>query len=220
MSMFLTLLTLIVVFLFDCTLGKAINSQCNNRHIYGNDLRGMQCEKKMLWSNQANFYTNPLTSQTSDGFIFKQSSVPIPNDIPASIIKQHSVLNDIPAITTSSFKQLNVPMKIATLIDLQTCDNSLSFYFDTITATLTANSTNVSATTTAQMKSSVFNPATHATSLFLLHNKDNSEFITPSLLLPFNQDNPAISTATHIQNLLLFFVQNDLAIMISILLLP
>jgi hypothetical protein len=33
--------------------------------------------------------------------------------------------------------------------------------------------------------------------------------MTPSLLLPFNQDNPAITTATHAQNLLLFFVRND-----------
>jgi hypothetical protein len=33
-----------------------------------------------------------------------------------------------------------------------------------------------------------------------------------SLLLPFNQDNSAITTATHAQNLLLFFVRNDPAI--------
>jgi hypothetical protein len=46
--------------------------------------------------------------------------------------------------------------------------------------------------------------ATHATSLFLLCKKDNSEILTPSLLLPFNQDNPAITAATHAQNLLLY----------------
>ncbi len=44
--------------------------------------------------------------------------------------------------------------------------------------------------------------ATHATSLFLLRDKDNSEIMTPSLLLPFNQDNSAIMTATY-ANLLL-----------------
>jgi hypothetical protein len=124
---------------------------------------------------------------------------------------QLSVPNDIPAITTSSFKQLNVPT-IATLIDPRTCNNSLSFYFNIITATSTARSTFVSATTTAQMNSSVLNPATHATSLFLLRDKDNSEIMTPSLLLSFNQDNPAITTATHAQNLLLFFVRNNPAI--------
>ena len=37
-----------------------------------------------------------------------------------------------------------------------------------------------------KMNSSVLNPATHATSLFLLRNKDNLEIMTPSLLLPFN----------------------------------
>jgi hypothetical protein len=120
--------------------------------------------------------------------------------------------NDITAITTSSFKQLNVPM-IATLIDIWTCDNSLSFYFDTITTTLTANSTDVSATITAQMNSSVLNPATHAKSLFLLCNEDNSEFMTPSLLLPFNQDNSAIMTVTHANRLLLF---NSLTAMVMV----
>ena len=123
--MFLTLLTLFVVFLFDHTLGKAIDSQCHNRHICGKDLRGMQCAKEMLWSDQANFYTNPLTSQTSNGFAFKQSSVPISNDIPASIIKQHYVPNDSPA----HFKQLSVPTKSLTttprnLFLLHSKDNS------------------------------------------------------------------------------------------------
>jgi hypothetical protein len=130
-------------------------------------------------------------------------------------------------------------MMIATLFEFWTCDNSLSFYFNTITTTSTAKSTHVSATTTVQMNSSVLNPATHATSLFLLRDKDNSKIMTPSLLLPFNQDNPAITmathaqnlllyaqigsaitTATHAQNLLLFFVQNNLAIMTSSLLPP
>jgi hypothetical protein len=59
--------------------------------------------------------------------------------------------------------------------------------------------------------SSVLNPATHATSLFLLHDKDNSEITTPSLLLPFDQDNSAIMTATH-ASLLLPFNQDNSAI--------
>ena len=155
----------------------------------------------MLHSDQGNFYMNPLKSEMNNSSTFERLSVPIPHDSPAHF-KQLSVPYDIPAITTPSFKQLNVPT-IATLIDPWTCDNSLSFYFNIITATSTARSTFVSATTTAQMNSSVLNPPTHATSLFLLRNKDNSEIMTPSLLLPFNQDNSAIMTATHATSLLM-----------------
>jgi hypothetical protein len=60
--------------------------------------------------------------------------------------------------------------------------------------------------------SSVLNPVTHATSLFLLRDKDNSEITAPSLLLPFDQDNSAIMTATH-ASLLLPFNQDKSAIM-------
>ena len=67
--------------------------------------------------------------------------------------------------------------------------------------------------TIAQLKTmspSILHPANmtanYATSksLFLLRDKDNSEIMTLSLLLPLNQDNPAITTATHAQNLLLY----------------
>jgi hypothetical protein len=54
------------------------------------------------------FYTNPWKSEKNDSSAFKQSSFPIPNDIPASIIKQHSVPDDSPA----HFKQLSVPYKV------------------------------------------------------------------------------------------------------------
>ena len=89
--MFLTLLSLIAIFLFDRTLGKAIDPQRNNEDFIRRHSRGMQHAKEMLWRDQANFYRNPLKSATSDGFAFEQSSVPIPNDVPASIIKQLSV---------------------------------------------------------------------------------------------------------------------------------
>ena len=218
MNMLLTLLTLITIFLIDRTLGKAFDSQRNKEDVFRKDLRGMQRAKELLSSDQANFYTNPQKSESNDSSVFKRFSVPIPNDGPASTISSFlseltvvptssslhfHVPNDIPAITTSSFKQLNVPM-IATLIDLRTCDNSLFFYFDTITATSTAKSTYVSATTTAQMNSSVLNPATHATSLFLLRDEDKSETMIPSLLLPFNQDNSAIMTAPCTKSLAVF----------------
>jgi hypothetical protein len=136
MNMLLTLLTLIAIFLNDHTLGKAFDSQCNNEDIFRKDLSGMQSVKEMLSSDQENFYTYPLKSETNTRSNFERFSVSVRNDV--SAFMQISVPNDIPAITTSNFKQLNVPT-IATLIDLRTCDNSLFFYFDTITTTLTAN---------------------------------------------------------------------------------
>jgi hypothetical protein len=138
MNMLLILLTLIAIFLFDRTLGKAFDSQRSNKDIFRKDLRGMQRAKEMLSSNQSNFYTNPQKSETNDRSAFERFSVPIPDDV--SAFMQLSVPNDIPAITASSFKQLNVPT-IATFIDPRTCDNSLSFYFNTINATLTAKLT-------------------------------------------------------------------------------
>ena len=81
-----------------------------------------------------------------------------------------------------------------------------SFSFETISKNGNSHAIN-------EMNSSALNPATHATSLFLLCDKDNSEIVNPSLLLPFDQDNsaimtathdkPAITTVTHAQNLLL-----------------
>jgi hypothetical protein len=107
MNMLLILLTLIAIFLFDRTLGKAFDSQRSNKDIFRKDLRGMQRATEMLSSNQANFYTNPLKSETNDRSNFERFSVLVPNDI--SAFMQLSVPNDIPAITTSSFKQLNFP---------------------------------------------------------------------------------------------------------------
>jgi hypothetical protein len=91
--MFLTLLMLITIFLIDSTLGKAFDSQCNNKDIFQNDSRGKQRAKEMLRNNHANFSTNPLTSKTNDG--------------PASTIEQLSVPDNGPAISTSSFLQLS-----------------------------------------------------------------------------------------------------------------
>ena len=108
--MILTLLTLIAVFLFDRTLGKAIDPQRNNEDFIRRHSRGMQCAKEMLWSNQANFYTNPLKSETNDRFAFEQFSVPISNKGPAH------------------FKQLSVPMIVPQAFSAMTA---------TMTATMT-----------------------------------------------------------------------------------
>jgi hypothetical protein len=123
---------LIAVFLFDRPLGKAIDSQRKNNNFVQKDSRGMQCAKEMLSSDQANFYTNPLKSATNYSFAFEQSSVPIPNDSPASTIQQHSVPNNGP----THFKQLSVPMTAPQA-------------FSAITATMTATMTQVLATQTA-----------------------------------------------------------------------
>ena len=145
-NMLLILLTLIAIFLIDYTLGKAFDSQRSTKDIFQKDLREMQHAKEMISSNQANFYTNPLKSETNDRSNVDQFSA----SVRLCLHAQLSVPNDIPAITTSSFKQLNV-LTIATLIDPRTCDNSLSFYFNTINATSTAKLTFVSATMTAQI---------------------------------------------------------------------
>ena len=104
MNMFQTLLTLIAILLFYCTLGKVFDSQRNNRDIYRKDLRRMQCAKEKLWIDQAIFFTNHLKSETRDSSTFEQ--LPVPNDGPASIIEQLSVPHDGRA---STIKQLSVP---------------------------------------------------------------------------------------------------------------
>ncbi len=65
-NMFRTLLTLIAIFLIDSTLGKAFDSQCNNKDIFWKDSRGKQRAKEMLWKDHANFCTIPLKSETHD----------------------------------------------------------------------------------------------------------------------------------------------------------
>ena len=190
--MFLTLLMLIAVFLFDPTPGKAFGSQRNNRDIYLQDLRGMQCTKEMLWRNQANFYMNPLTSATSDSFAFERSSVPIPNDNPASTIEQLSVPNDDPASTIKQlsvpndgpahFKQLSVPKKSLTttprnLFLLRNKDNS------------------------EIMTPCLLHPTKSATkhaiprNLLLLYVRNEPAIMVPSLLLVCIRDAPAIMMA-------------------------
>jgi hypothetical protein len=63
MNMVLMLFRLIAIFLFDSTLGKAFDSQRNNKDIFQKDSRGKQGAKEMLRSNQAYFFTNPQKSE-------------------------------------------------------------------------------------------------------------------------------------------------------------
>jgi hypothetical protein len=98
------LLTLIAIILFT-TFGQAFDSQHNNKDIFQYDSRGKQRAKEMLHSDQGNFYMNPLKSETNGSSAFEQLSVPIPHDGPAHF-KQLPVLNNGPAIISSSFLQL------------------------------------------------------------------------------------------------------------------
>jgi hypothetical protein len=244
MNMLLILLTLIAIFLFDRTLGKAFDSQRSNKDIFRKDLRGMQRAKEMLSSDQANFSTNPQKSETNNRSAFERFSVPISNGGPASTIS--SFLSQLMVVPTSSFSHFHVPTNATnTATGLTSLNDVTIAHFSATTATTTATMTQVPATATtnapkyqlkkckatqAQLKTmspSILHPANstanHVTSRspFLLYDEDNSEITTtPSLLLPFNQDNSAIMTATHAQNLLLFLVRNDPAITISSLLLP
>ena len=103
MNMILTLLTLITIFLIDCTLGKAFDSQRNNEDIFQNVQR--KCYEATR--AQANFSTNPQKSETNDRSAFKQFSVPISIDGPASSIS--SFLSQLTVVPTSSFSHFHVP---------------------------------------------------------------------------------------------------------------
>ncbi len=99
--------------------------------------------------------------------------------------------------------------------------------FPAMTATMTATMTQVPAITTAIIKVTIklvecflhptktgANNATNKSESPLLHALFGSAITTarihtPSLLLFYIHDNPAIMTALNAQNLLLFFVQND-----------
>ena len=197
----------------------------------------MQRAKEMLSRNQANFSMNPQKSEANDRAAFERFSVPISNDGPASTIS--SFLSQLMVVPTSSFSHFHVPTNATnTATGLTSLNDVTIAHVSATTATTTATKTQVpipatrSATTNAPkyqlekckatraqlktMSPSILHPAistaNHATSKspFLLRDEDNSEITTTSsLLLPFNQDNSAIMTATHAQNLLLFFVQHD-----------
>jgi hypothetical protein len=234
--MLLTLLMLITIFLIDSTLEKAFNSQCNKKDIFQNNSRGKQCAKEMLQRNYANFRTILLKSETHDttshtgikpplrslglsNFLNKttglsQNKDSVPNDGPASTIKQLSAPSDFPAITTSSFLQRYFPM------------NATIAQISATTATTNATMTQVSATRNAttnapkhqldkckasqaqnkMMSLSMLHPtkkvANYATPrcllLLLVSNGTAIMMTNPSLSLPFYQNEPAITMVTHV----------------------
>jgi hypothetical protein len=64
------------------------------------------CEGNAIERSRKHFHESSEI-ETNNRSAFERFSVPIPNDVSAFV--QLSVPNDIPAITTSSFNQLNVP---------------------------------------------------------------------------------------------------------------
>ncbi len=140
------LLTLIAIFLF-VLFEQALDSQRNNEDIFRNDSREMQRAKEMLWSNQANFYTNSLKSETNNRSAFKRFSVPIPNDVPASTMS--SFLSQLTVVPTSSFLHFHVPTNAtSTATGLTSLNDVKIAHVSTTTATTTATMTQVPATAT------------------------------------------------------------------------
>ena len=172
--MFQTLLKLITILLFDCTLGKAFESQFYKRDIYRKNSREMQRAKEMLWSNQAIFYTNPLLSETNNSSAFKRFSVKIPNDVPASIIKQRSVPNDVPA---SIIKQRSVPNEAPASIILQlSVPNDGPAHFKQLSVPMTAPQAISAATATTTVIKTPVHTKTTATTKVILLKFDNCLF--------------------------------------------
>jgi hypothetical protein len=220
MNMLLILLTLIAIFLFDHTLGKAFDSQRSNKDIFRKDLRGMQRVKEMLSSDQANFYTNHRKLETNDSSAFEQLSVPISNDGPASKIS--SFLSQLTVVPTSSFSHFHVPTNAtSTTTGLTSLNDVTIAHVSATTATTTATKTQVPATRTATTKApkyqldkckttrtqlktrspSILHPskisANYATekNILLPFNQDNSAIMISSLLLPHDSKHSAITTA-------------------------
>jgi hypothetical protein len=154
MNMLLILLTLIAIFLFDRSLGKAFDSQRNNEDIFRKDLRGMKRAKEMLSSDQANFSTNPRKSETNDRSAFEWFSVPTSNDGSASTIS--SFLSQLTVVPTSSFSHFHVPTNatntatgLTSLNDVTIAHVSASTATTTVTMTLVPIPATRSATTNA-----------------------------------------------------------------------
>ncbi len=178
------LLTLIAIV---TTFGQAFNSQCKNKDIFQYGSRGKQRAKEMLHSDQGNFYTNPLKSETNDSSAFKQLSVPIPHDSPAHF-KQLS----IPTTTASTGLQSILNDVTETSIRHLAFDNTLSrcpiMKVSYITSVPALNALLTSSYLHPASGMMAYIDATPPTSLLLLRIKDvpviTATIHDPSLLLP------------------------------------
>jgi len=207
MNMLIKLLTLIAIILIDRTLVKAFDSQCNNEDFFRKDLRGIQSAKEMLSSDQANFFTNPRKSETNDSSTFKQLSVIIPYDVPASSMS--SFLSQLTVVLTSSSLHFHVSTNAtSTATGLTSLNDVTIAHVSATAATTTATMTQVSATATTNVPKYQIDKC-NAT-------RTQHKTRSPSILHPAKK---AANYATQ-KNLLLFFVRKGTAITISSLLLP
>ncbi len=158
----------------------------------------MQRAKGMLSSDQENFYTNPLKSETNDSSTFERLSVPFPNDVPASIMS--SFLSQLTVVPTSSFLHFRIPTNATSTTTGHTSLNGVTIaHVSATTATTTATMTQVPATRTATTNAPKYQ--LNKCKATQTQHKTRS----PSILHPAKK---AANYATK-RNLLLFFVQND-----------
>ena len=156
----------------------------------------------MLSSNQANFHTNPWKSETNNISTFERLSVPIPNDIPASTMS--SFLSQLTVVPTPSFLHFHVPTNaISTATGLTSLNNIPIAHVYTTTATTTSTMTQVPATATTIVpthhidKCKATRTQYKTRSPSILHpNKKSANNATLHLLLPFNQENSAITISS------------------------
>jgi hypothetical protein len=162
----------------------------------------LQRAKEMLSSDHANFYKNPWKSETNDSFAFERFSVPIPNDVPASTTS--SFLSQLTVVPTSSSSHLHVPTNAtSTATGLTSLNDVTIVQVSATAATTTATMNQVPTTATAnapkyQIEKCKATQTQHKTrSPSILHPaKIVANYATQNLLLPFNQDNSAITISS------------------------
>ena len=153
-------------------------------------------------SNQANFHTNPWKSETNEVSTFERLSVPIPNDIPASTMS--TFLSQLMVVPTSSFLHFHVPTDATSTATGLTSLNDITIaHVSATAATTTSTMTQVPSTATTnapkyQINKCKATQTQHKTRNPSILNPDKKPVnnATLNLLLPFNQDNSAITISS------------------------
>ena len=137
----------------------------------------MQRVKVMLSSDQAHFYTNPQKSESNDSSAFKQFSVPIPNDGPASTIS--SFLSQLTVVPTSILLHFHVPANATnTATGLTSLNDVTIAHVSAMTATTTATTTQVPAARTATTNAPIISSKS-AKQLELIIRQEAQAFCIP-----------------------------------------
>ena len=120
-----------------------------------------------------------------------RSSVPNPNDDPASTIEQLSVPNDGPA---STIQQLSVPNKGPAHFKQLSVPMIVPQSFSATTATMTTTMTQVPATATTNAPKYQIDKYNATQNLLLFFVRNDPAITISSLLLPRDFERPAIMT--------------------------